>query len=124
MSINKKVKTIIDSTVKDLIDGKYQLIEKGQYTNKVKYKDSVLDIWISNGEYSCSIYGSYEGLKFPDFDDETKKIVYALATTESEYHIKSELKRLRRLKKECYGAYKDKTASIEELKEKLKTYKK
>lgn len=124
MEIKNSVNKIVESTIKDLVDGKYQLAEKGEHSSKLEYGKNEIDIWIANGVDYCKIYSSVNGLVFPEFDAETKEIVYNIATTETDYFIKKKIKTARKNHRESYLTYKENIVKLKSLKQELLDFKK
>lgn len=122
MNIEKTMDKIINTTIKDLIDGKYKLIEIGAFESILKYRGNELKVWIANGESYCKI-NALSGLKFPEFDDETKAKIFKMATAKTPYMIKESLKRARKVQRESYLKYKENVSKVKILREELKSFK-
>ena len=120
MNIEKQLTKIIESTINDLTNGKYKLIEIGEYCSKLKYKDNIIEVWIANEEYGCKINSKIKGLEFPELDDATRKMLYKLATTKTPYMIKNKLKKAKKAHRESYLKYKDSIKQIEIIRAELK----
>lgn len=122
MNIEKKVKSIVDLTTNDLVNGKYKLVEIGQHTSRLEYGTNAIDVWIANGTDCCRIYSKVNGLEFPEFDDETKKVVYKLATTKTDYMIKKVLRKARKTHRDSYLKYKENIGLVKKLEVELKSF--
>lgn len=119
MDIKKQVNRVIDSVIIDLKSGKYKLIEIGQFNSKLKYKDNVLEVWVANEEYGCRISSQINGLNFPEFDPETKKLVYKLATTKTLDLLRLELKEAKAKKSELFLEHKESVIAIKKIREEM-----
>lgn len=122
MNIETKLSKIIENTISDIKNNKYRLIEIGQFDSKIQYKDNVLEVWVANEEYGCKISSRIKGLEFPELDDETRKMLYKLATTKTPHLIKVKLKEARRAHRELYLKYKESVMQIELLKAELRNF--
>ena len=123
MSLKKQVEKVIEITFKDLLDGRYKLIEEGRFDNKIEYKGSVLEIWIANGADCCKISSSGTGLNFPEFNNEMKKVVYKTATTKTDYLFKKKLTSAKKEQSDCYKQYKDSIEKVKKIKASLEAFK-
>lgn len=120
MDIKKAIDKIKSKVLEELLAGRYKLIEKGEYTSKLEYGKSTLEIWTANGKSSCKIYGEPEGLKFEDnLTDEQKSIVWKIATTKTDYMIKRKLREANKAKKKAFETYKEKRTEVQLLKDQL-----
>ena len=118
--IEGRLDKVFKSTVKDLIDGKYKLVNIGSHSSKLEYRGDVVDVWIANEDWGCNIHSTIVGMKFPELSDEEKGIIFKLATTETPYMIKRELKEANSNKKQAYLKYKEEIKKVKELRLKLK----
>lgn len=118
MGIKLKLKGIIEKTLNNIRNGKFKLVEIGRFESKIQYRGDILDVWTANGVESCKI-SNYGDLTFPPLSDEDKKIVFELATTQTESYLKHKLKEARKNKKGQYAIYKDCSTIVENLKLKL-----
>lgn len=119
MNIKKTIDRIFETVSNDILAGKYKLIEKGEYSSKLKYGQNIIEVWTANGESSCKIYGEVNGLSFPEFKPEVKKAAFIAGTVETEAFIKLQLREARKSKKKALEAYREKLSDVKSLKQKL-----
>ena len=120
MSIEKKVNKIVASTIKDLLNGKYKLVEIGDHTSILQYGSNELEVWVANGSSHCKIYSTVNGLEFPEFEEDVRKQVFKLASTKTPYMTLVKLKKARKAHKESYLKYKESVELVKTLKAEYK----
>ncbi|MFZ7121789.1 MAG: hypothetical protein ACOWWH_12685 [Eubacteriaceae bacterium] len=122
MNIEKQVNRIIKTTINDLKNGKYKLISIGKYESKLKYGNNIIEIWIANEEYGCKINSKVYGIEFPEFDKETKSIIYKLATTPTKQMLRNTLIESNKEKKQKYLDYKESVIKVKQIQEQIKNF--
>ena len=116
MNIENTLKKLVDTTVSNLLEGKFKLTEIGHYTSTVEYNGDELKIWACNGVDGCSIYNSIHDFKFPKFEtDEIKAAVFALATTPTVAYYKVKLAKAKGLSKSAASVHESSKKDVEAL---------
>lgn len=124
MNIEKSIQKIVNATIKDIMDGKYKLIEIGTHNSIIEYKGNSLNVWIANEANYCTIKSNVSGMKFPEeLPSSVKEYLYNMATTPNAYMVKAKLKQARKEQKESYKTYKGNVLKVKGIKEELIKFK-